>query len=104
MKKFIAYMMLALVLYIAIYAVVLILLRSDSADVSEFCDQLQTGTPVSEIQKAATGHRLIFAFHDKQKAGMRLLFVSLPENKDAVCQIGVENDRLAQKKFILRTF
>ena len=59
MKKFIAYMSLALVVYLAIYAIMLLSLRTQSADVSEFCDQLETGMSVSEVQAKATHQQLI---------------------------------------------
>ena len=102
MKKFIAYMSLALVVYVAIYAIMLISLRMDSTDVSEFCDSLQNGMPVTAIQNAASGRQLISAFHEDEN--QRLLFVSRADNKDAVCQVLIQNEKLAEKKFVLRSF
>lgn len=104
MKKFIAYMFLALVVYILIYAIMLASLRMQSADVSEFCDQLETGMPVSGIQAAAAQQQLISAFQKEDETPSRLLFVSQADNKDAVCQVMVEDGRLTQKKFVLQVF
>ena len=104
MKKFIAYMSLALVVYLAIYAIMLASLRMQSAVVSDFCEQLESGMSVAEIQTSATGQQLISAFHQDPESPLRLLFVSQVDNKDAVCQIIIENDRLTQKKFVLQAF
>ena len=104
MKKFIAYMSLALVVYILIYVIMLASLRMQSAEVSDFCEQLETGLSVSEIQSAATAKQLVSAFHEDTENPFRLLFVSQADNKDAVCQVKIENDRLIQKKFVLSAF
>ncbi|MBT8438248.1 MAG: hypothetical protein HKP55_05700 [Gammaproteobacteria bacterium] len=104
MKKFIAYMSLALVVYLLIYAIMLASLRMQSTAVSDFCGQLESGMSVAEIQAAATQQQLISAFHEDAENALRLLFVSQADNKDAVCQIMIENDRLTQKKFVLSAF
>ncbi len=97
-------MSLALVVYLLIYAIMLVSLRMQSAQVSEFCDQLEVGTTVAEIQTAAAKQQLLSAFHEDDENSMRLLFVSQADNRDAVCQLMIENDRLVQKKFVLSAF
>lgn len=97
-------MSLALVVYLLIYAIMLASLRMQSAQVSEFCDQLEVGIPVAEIQATATKQQLVSAFHEEDENSLRLLFVSQPDNKDAVCQLKIENDKLTHKKFVLSAF
>jgi len=104
MKKFIAYMSLALVVYLAIYAVMLASLRMQSSQLSEFCEQLVVGASVAEIQTAAAKQQLLSAFPEDDQNSFRLLFVSQADNRDAVCQIKIEDDRLVQKKFVLSAF
>jgi len=97
-------MSLALVVYLLIYAIMLVSLRMQSAQVSEFCDQLEAGMPVAEIQAAAAKQQLVSAFHEDAANSLRLLFVSQGDNKDAVCQLMIENDKLTHKKFVLSAF
>ena len=97
-------MSLALVVYLLIYAIMLASLRMQSAQVSEFCEQLESGLSVSEIQAVVAEQHLVSAFHEDDETSLRLLFVSQADNKDAVCQLIIENDKLTQKKFVLSAF
>ncbi len=97
-------MFLALAVYIFIYLIMLVTLRMQSAAVSGFCDQLETGMPVSDIQASAVRQQLVSAFYQDDENAARLLFVSEADNRDAVCQVKIEDERLIQKKFVLRVF
>jgi hypothetical protein len=104
MKKFLSYMILATVIYVLIYAILLGSLRMQSAHISDYCENVQNGETVPEILARAKGKDLISAFQDVAENNIRILFVSEPDNKDAVCKIMIENEVVTQKKFVLSVF
>jgi hypothetical protein len=104
MKKLIAYMILATVVYLLIYALLLGALRMQSADISDYCESVQINESVPVMLARAEEQGLISAFQQMAEKNSRLLFVSAADNKDAVCKVIIENDAVKQKKFILSLF
>ena len=104
LKKFISYLILALVVYVLIYVVLLSYMRMVSDDISNFCEQLEKGTPVTAIKNKAHTEGFsvtVDAIKDNQS---RVLSISSPDTSSATCKAHIINGVLDDKKFILRVF
>ena len=104
MKKFVAYLLLAVVVYVLTYAALLGFLRLSSGDIREFCDQLENGMSADAIQASARTRGFVSAINPLLENNTTILFISQPDNPDATCQGLIENGVLSHKKFVLSVF
>jgi len=104
LKKFISYLVLALIVYVLIYFVLLTYMRMISHDVSNFCEQLEKGMPLLAIQSKARAEGLSVATSKMKDNKASLLFIGSPGDSSATCQAHIIDGELNDKKFILSVF
>ena len=104
MKKFAAYLVLALLVYALIYALLLGYMRFKSKDIRMFCEQLTTGMSKSDIELAARNQGLLSAVNTLADQQGEIIFISRADAPDTACQGLIENGQLTHKKFVLSVF
>ena len=103
-KKFISYFVLALIVYVLIYAALLGYMRMVSREISNFCEQLEKGMPVKVIENKVRIEGLSVTTAEMKDNQASVLSISSPDTSSATCQAHVTNGVLNDKKFILRVF
>jgi len=104
MKKLIAYMLLALVVYILFYAVILAFKRMSGEDTRDFCEALEPGMSLEAIEALASQKNLEGAINDLPDNQGQMFFVRDPGSPEAVCQGIIEDSILKEKKYSLSVF
>lgn len=103
-KKFISYLVLALVVYVLIYVILLGYMRMVSRDISNFCEQLEKGMPVAAIETKARTQGLSVTSAKMKDNQASVLSISSPDTSSANCQAHIIDGVVNDKKFILRVF
>ena len=104
MKKFIAYMLLAGVVYLGIYAALLGYMHVSTSNVREFCEQLEPGMELKTIEALAGQQGFESALRQLPDNQTDVIFISTSGNKDATCQGIIKNNALFKQKFVLSVF
>ena len=104
-RKFISYMILAVIVYVLIYVLLVGYLRYSARDSRAFCEQIEAGMSLSELRQLATQQGLEAAVSPVNgKDNMQMLFVSQPQTSSAACQGLIVDEKLKEKKFMLSIF
>jgi len=104
LKKFFAYMLLALLVYILIYYLLIWNLRAESEMLSDYCDNLTQGQSLQRLTEEAQAAGFKTAISELANRQEQLMFVSRPEDSQASCRILLIDGRLTEKHFSLKLF
>ncbi len=104
MKKFIAYMLLAGLVYVFIYFLLINDLREEAAALSQFCETLKAGQTVANIRQQAAQAGFQVAISELEPETRQLMFISDAPHSDASCRVLLDFGQMQQKHFSLMLF
>lgn len=104
MKKFIAYMALALIVYLLIYAALIGFKRMSASNIRDFCERLEIGQPLVEVEALVKNNGFSSALNPLPDDRGVMIFINSPKNQEATCQGILKQNKLTQKKFVLSVF
>ncbi len=97
-------MTLAIVVYFLIYVGLISYLRANAEDMRLFCEAIPADTRVVAFSAEAEGAGYTVTVSPASPGAASALFISKPDETDAVCHCAVRDERIISSRFILKWF
>ncbi|MCP4626084.1 MAG: hypothetical protein GY850_21615 [bacterium] len=103
-KKRIKGAIISIVIVFVVYFAALKLFLSSGNDASMFCDEVEVGTLVTEVQARAVVRGMNTADFDAEEDRSAVLVVQSTQNAKALCRLYYENGRVTKAEYALNLY